>query len=262
MLRMFVASVIVLMTSSAFAAPCPKPTFTSGEKISTSASAVMLVTHPSTLWDGRFSSKAGMDAAVKFAKEKSLPVVYLHGESDNDTYFFSDCNPTYWYRSMGGEFDFPIHSAHIYSVGGHWELCQANSMRDVMSHWVPPAGVNITLTQVLDGLYAYGAYVEKADPYFSEFERFMEIIYYGNPRNDWYSRKLSMLELMGVIKNENLQIEYLKRNLPPFHARFKSYRVELVYNGKVVEVLNEGSPTLRYEFVNSLYTGGPFPAKP
>jgi hypothetical protein len=250
--------------NAAHSAPCPKPVFTPGSSVRFAGKEALIVTHPSTLWDGRYSSKAGMDAAVQFAKKRALPVIYLQGDYASNTYFFADCEPTYWVDSAGGEFSFDVTAEHIYSVGGHWELCQETTLRDLMRSWQKNLpGKNLTLTQVMDGIYTYGEHFKSNDSYYTDFSRFMEIIFYGNPRDNWFVRKLSLLESMGIVKDSAQQIEFLKRNLPDFRS-FKNYTVELWVNAVKVETLQAGkdasSPLMKLEFLNSVYAGGDIPA--
>lgn len=250
----------LLLPVPAFAAPCGSHSFTAPEKVQLAGPAALIVTHPSTLWDGRFSSKVGMDAAVAFAKKNGLPVVYLEGEEEKQTYFFSDCDPTYWVSSFGGEFEFPIETNHIYSVGGHWELCQRNTQEGLMQAWAHKRGVDLRFTQVMDGLYSYGGYVRDFDPYYASFRRFLEIVTYRKPgRDTWPHPKLNLLEMMGVIQDGAQQIDYLVRGLPSFSALGEEYEVQLFLNGEFVQVVrNSTGPrksVLRFEFVDSLFDG-------
>ncbi len=133
-----------------------------------------------------------------------------------------------------------------------------------MESWRKNAfGKSLTFTQIMDGLYTYGGYFRASDSFYSDFQRFMEIVFYGNPRQEWYVRKLNLLESMGIVKDPLKQIEFLKRNLPPY-SQFTGYEVELWLNGKKVEVLQKGasgtSPVMKLEFVNSVYTSGYIPA--
>jgi hypothetical protein len=255
-----------LFVAAALAAPCGTHGWTDATRVALPADQpVLIVTHPSTLWDGRFSSKVGMDAAVAYAKKRSYPVIYLEDNADEQTYFFSDCSPTYWVDSSGGEFAFRVPSNHVYSVGGHWELCQANTQSDLMTAWSSKRDVPLTFTQVLDGLYAYGQYVRSDDPYANDFNRFMDIVSFRKPGYDWPKRKHNMLEMMGVIQNDAREVEYLKRGLPPFTQIHASYKIELWYNGRMIETLRQGRPTnppvLKMEFIDSLYEDGYAPAR-
>jgi hypothetical protein len=251
--------ICIAAATVAQAAPCGPFQFTDNPKLA--GDKLMIVTHPSTLWDGRFASKVGMDAAVIYAKKRGIPVVYLEGQDAPDTYFFSDCAPDYWVPSYGGEFMFEVPARHVYSVGGHWEMCQLTTQNDLMKAWGKKRGMDLVFTQVLDGLYAYGGYVLGTDPYAADFKRFMDIISFRKPGEDeWPKRKLNMLEMMGVINHEARAIEHLKRGLPRWTDISDEYEIRMTLNGKFVEVLRPGKGekpnTLTFEFVDSLYESG------
>jgi hypothetical protein len=265
--RIISAIFLASMVSQTFAASCSNIRFTRPSELKLKGDKLLIVTHPSTLWDGRFSSKAGMDAAVAFAKAHRFQSIYLAGEDSKDTYFFADCDPSYWVSSYGGEFSFSVTANHIYSVGGHWELCQATTQRDLFTNnWKLNRRENYTFTQVMEGLYMYGQHVQTSDPYYDEFSRFLEIVTYRNPRDPWYIKKLSLIEMMGIIKTPELQIEYLRRNLPPYQNLPPEFEVQLVVNGQLIEILRKSSitknpPIMTLEFIDNLYSAGTIPSK-
>jgi len=258
----------VVVGSQSFGASCPSVTFTPTNAVKLTGGSALIVTHPSTMWDGRFVSKLGMDAMVRYAKKKGIQVVYLQDENKStaNTYFFSDCNPTYWVASGGGEFSFDVNTpSHIYTVGGHWELCQRTTMYDLMDKWKnSPLLVDRTVTTVMDGIYTAGENFRQGDPYYSTYELFMSVINYGRPRS-WPFPKLSLLESMGIIKDEKEQVSFLKRQLPPYSGFSRDYQIELYLNGKKEEVIRQGlaknPPVLKFEYVNSVYVDGePIPS--
>ncbi len=242
------------------AAPCSSVKFTDPSEVKLTASNLMIVTHPSTLWDGRFSSKVGMDAAVAYAKRHGIPVIYLQGESSQETYFFSDCKPTYWIASSGGEFRFPIEATHVYSVGGHWELCQKSTQLDLLKAWSHKSKTDLTFTQVMDGLYSYGAYIRTSDSYYKDFGVFMDIVSYRKPGEDWPKKKLNLLEMMGIIHDSSQEIEYLKRGLPTLEGISQDFEIQMVVNGKTIEVLRKGRgdrpQKFTFEFIDTLWESG------
>jgi hypothetical protein len=244
------------------AAPCGPFTFTPPNQVSLKSDAAMIVTHPSTLWDGRFSSKSGMDAAVKYGKKHNMPIIYLEGSDNAETYFFADCEPTYWVQSFGGEFNFAVETNHIYSVGGHWEACQSSTMYDLIEAWQKKSGVDLTITEVMDGIYSYGNNVHTGDSYKSMFDQFINIVTYRNKGVGKF--KLNLMEMMGIIHDNAKEIEFVKRQLPPYLSMPKEYEVQLHFNGKLVEVLRPSSvakpSVLKIEFIDSLYESGYAPA--
>lgn len=264
MIRSFAVGLFLIPTLS-LAAPCAAPVFTPPGGVQPNGDTLLIVTHPSTLWDTRFASKAGMDAAVTYAKKKNIPVVYMM-DNQSQTYFFADCNPTYWYHSVGGEFEFPVKATHVITVGGHWESCQQTTMMQLMDSWkIINAGKNLKITTALDGVYSAGLYLENfSSTVKADFDRFIQIITYGNDRNaDGNMHKLTLLESFGIIQNKSQQIEFLKLNLPPYLSLGRNYRVELQREGRVVEVLQNGKaggPVLILDYVNSLWDGKDIPA--
>jgi hypothetical protein len=60
------------------------------------ADAVLIVTHATAFHDARFSTKRGVDEAVRFAKRRRIPVIYLQDDSPEDLYFMDDCQPDHW----------------------------------------------------------------------------------------------------------------------------------------------------------------------
>lgn len=262
----FFASVLIALlgATGSQAASCPAHPWTAYDQVKLNPESVLIVTHPSTQWDGRFVSKLGMDATVAMAKKSGIPVVYLQDTlpTNASSYFFSDCNPNYWVASVGGEFFFPVPSKHVISVGGHWEMCQRNTLGFLFRDYWQRSG-DLRLTQVMDGIYSYPTdFMSKADPYFPSLLAFLAITTYGRP-DSWPFPKTSLLENMGIIKDKALQVAYLKRNLPPYEKLPARYGVRLVLNGEEIETLRKpvgSNPAmLTLEFINSVYKGGPIP---
>ncbi len=250
---------LTLWNTGALAASCPAPKFTEADNVFLTGESALIVTHPSTIWDGHYTSKLGMDAAVRIAKAQNIPVVYLAGNSEPESYFFSDCNPKYWVSSSGGEFSFKVPVKHVYSVGGHWEYCQKTTMADLMEQWSGPTRGDLKVTQVLDGLYTMGDTVRRSDSYYDALTQFIKM--FDAPG---VNARANMFQVQRLVNDEAKFIELLKRNLPPYQRLHSEYRVELILNGKKIEDLQAGtgatSPVLTLEFVDTLYDGGVIPA--
>lgn len=265
MKNMIVILALGFLAKQASAAPCGPRTFTPDADVKLSTDTVLIVTHPSTQWDGRFSSKAGVDAAVEHAKSNKFQVVYLEDnlQANHNTYFFSDCSPDYWVSSYGGEFAFKVAPRRVISVGGHWEYCQNYSRASLMKEWANQTE-DLTLTTVLDGTYTHGDQTVPADSYAKSLSWFLGVLSFRNPRSDWSESKLNMLELMGIINNEAAEIAHLKRLLPDYKSLKPNYRVEFYYKGKFVEVLQTGTgdrpPVFKIEYIDTLYKSGYAPS--
>lgn len=264
--------VCLLAAQTSVADYCKNVHFTDPSQVTMRKESVVIATHPSTLWDGYFSSKAGMDSAVAFGKRNNYPVIYLQDDSSESkpTYFYSDCNPDYWIASSGGEFAFQVTASHVYTVGGHFEACQWTTMAQLMNGTWQPLQQNkdVTLTEVMDGIYSDGSYVKASDSYNKELESFFEILSYNNPRDKIPLQHLNILQTMGIIKSHALQVAFLKRSLNWLGGLTTNHKVDLYMNGEFVETLRPGRgrspPLFKLEFKNSLYKesgGDTIPAK-
>lgn len=240
---------------------CRTVDFADPSRVTTSKDGVVIVTHASTYWDGSFSSKAGINSAVAFAKRSHLSVVYLQDDAPESkpTYFYADCKPDYWISSSGGEFSFPIAASHVYTVGGHFEACQLTTMASLLRGvWQPlQQNKDVVLTEVMDALYSDASFVESTDAYFPDVMRFLDVLSYNNPRDPIPLRHLSVLQTMGLIQKPALQVEFLKRSLTWLNGLTTKHKVDLYVNGKFIETVRAGKgsnpPTLKIEFKNSLY---------
>lgn len=94
----FVLLALFGLPLSAFAL-CSDHTLTRSQDVRLTGDAVLIVTHASSNDDGRAATKLGVDAAVRFAKRKRIPVVYLQDGRPVENYFMADCKPDYWVNS-------------------------------------------------------------------------------------------------------------------------------------------------------------------
>ena len=254
----FLQSLAMLLAALPLAgwAACADHPFADPTQIRLRGDAVMIVTHGTSTHDARFSAKRGIDEAVRFAREKRMPVVYLQDDSPLQYYYMEDCAPDHWVASQGGEVTFDVPARHLYIVGGHLELCLSQTLHDVLYQWArkyPPR--NLTVTYFMDAIYSNGKLVEPSAPFYEDFQRFMGIVTYGRPGGEHWP-KLNLLETMGVIIREEHELEYLRQALPRWDTTFPAnWRVELQLNNSVKKVLRAAPgwnpPTLLFRFVDS-----------
>lgn len=254
-MRLFFLFVGVVFHFSAYAA-CPSHSFADPKQIQFSGDSVLIVTHPSTDFDGRMSTKVGMDAAVRFAKQNRIPVVYLQDDGPNEHYFFEDCHPDFWVSSQGGELSFQNIPRHLYSVGGHWELCQSFTMNDVLLSWSKQPKEDAKITVFMDAVYMKATMsFQDSDPYYSDFQRFLGIVNYDRVMSEAFSNKITMLEAMGVIIKQDRQLDFLIRSLPQYQRTLPDYKVVITLGGSFSRVLQKGKgsnpPVLTFDFVNT-----------
>jgi len=247
--------VLALCFAAHAKAGCPEPTFTAPQDLKLTGEKVMIVTHASSVFDSRYSTKHGVDAAVKWAKEKKIPIVYLADESPMSSYFMEDCSPSYWVRSVDGDVVFEVKAKDIFLVGGHAELCLSRSVHDILFQASKRQQQALTLTYFMDGIYSNGKTVNESDPFYKDFMQFMGVATFGRPGGERWP-KLNLLEATGIIKNIENDYHYLQELIPRWDRTFpKDYRVELQLDDFAVRVLQPGrgfsAPRLKFHFIDS-----------
>lgn len=218
----------------------------------------MVVVHATSTHDARFSTKRGVDEAVRYAKEKGIPILYLQDDTPGQFYFMEDCDPDHWVFSQGGEISFDVAPTHLYIIGGHLELCMSTALHDILYQWAKKSPRNMTVTYLMDAIYSNGKMIDSADPFWDDFVRFANIIAYGRPGGEHWL-KLTLLETMGIIQREAHEFEYIKQILPRWDTTFpKTYQVEVQMNGSPKRVLRSAPglhpPTLLFRFFDSALT--------
>lgn len=262
--RFLIAFCLSLLLPLPSQAVCPAHGFAAPSGVRLTGDAVMIVTHATSTHDARFSTKRGVDEAVRFAKARRIPVIYLQDDTPEQFYFMEDCSPDYWVFSQGGEIGFDVTPSHLYIVGGHLEMCLSATLHDVLYQWAKKApSHNLTVTYFMDAIYSNGKLVDPGDPFFADFERFMGVVTYGRPGGEHWP-KLTLLETLGVIRREDHELEYLKQALPRWDRTFPaSWRVEVRLNDSVKKVLRQAPgwnpPTLLFHFVDSAVGYSPVP---
>lgn len=234
---------------------CPPPRYAQPDQVRLLGDAVMIVVHASSIYDARFSSKRGTDEAIRFAKDRKIPVVYLQDDTPEQYYFMEDCAPDYLVFSEGGEISFDVPPTHVYIVGGHLELCVSTALNAILYQWAKKTPRNLKVTYLMDAIYSNGKVIDPTDPFYTDFVKFLDIVTYGRPGGEHWP-KLSLLETMGVIVREDHELEYIKQILPRWDKTLpQNYRVEVRLNDSVTKVLRAAPgwnpPKILFQFVNS-----------
>jgi len=252
--RRWVFGLLCLFPAWIWAACPPHRTAGPGE-VRLQGDAVLIVVHPSSTFDARFSSKRGIDEAVRFAKGNRIPVIYLQDDSPEAFYFTQDCTPDHWVYSDEGELNFDVTPAHVYVAGGHLEMCLSTALDEILYQWAKKSPRNLKITFLMDGIYSNGKMIDPGDPFYADFMKFRDIVTYGRPGGEHWP-KISLLETMGVIVKEEHEFEYIKQILPRWDKTMpKDYRVVVTLNDSVTKVLRPAPgwkpPTLSFHFVDS-----------
>jgi hypothetical protein len=248
--------IIALALCSGLAhATCAPRALGNPNDVSLDTDSVLIVTHASTKYDPRFSSKYGVDLATSFDRKNGIPMVYLQDDYGEQDYFTEECAPEYWVFSASGELGFQVQPSHVYVAGGHLEQCLFSTVNDVIFSWAEQPERDLTLTFLMDAIYSNGDLVRDSDDYYADFNSFLRILTHGRAEDDPWP-KVTLLETMGVIPQQQRALEYLRRVLPDFENTLPAdYRVELQLNESDIKVLQDApawsSPTLRFQFVDS-----------
>jgi len=253
MLNKVFAAVLVSFVSLPALGACPRHAFTDPADVHLAGDSLMIVTHASSNDDGRIATKLGVDEAIRFAKERHIPVVYLQDDRPEEAYFMEDCSPDYWVFSTG-EVRFGVPASRVYLIGGHLEECLSATVHDVLLDWSRQGKRNLTVTYFMDGIFSNGRYVQTSDSWSGRYHRFISIVTYAKPAGEHF-QKVTLLETMAVIRDERKQYEYLERILPHFERTLPDYRVELKLMDAPARVLQRGRgehpPVLRFHFIDS-----------
>lgn len=253
-MKPFVVLALVLFSQAALAV-CEKPPFTPPSKVVLNSDEVLIVTHASATYDARMSSKLGIDRAVSFAKRRGIPVVYLEDGTPEAQYFTADCSPSYRVFSRDGELPFEVKASRVYVVGGHLEQCLSRTVDGVIASWARQRVRDRTLTFLMDGIYSTGELIEESDPFYNDFKQFKRAIAHRRTDADPMP-KLTLLETLGLIDQEETEIEFVRRALPNSGEVLTSaYEVELSLNNTLSRMVpSEVGVTpgrIRFKFVDS-----------
>lgn len=253
-MKLFVILALAVFSEAALAI-CPKPPFTDPGRVMLDSDAVLLVTHASATYDSRQSSKLGIDRAVRFARKNGIPVIYLEDKTPEEQYFTADCSPDYRVFSRDGELPFEVKASHVYVVGGHLEHCLARTVDGVVSSWARQRVRDRTLTFLMDGIYSTGELIEESDPFYKDFTQFKRAIAHRRTDADPMP-KLTLLETLGLIDEEETEIAFVRRALPNSGEVLTSaYAVELSLNNtlswKVPSEPEKALGRIRFNFLDS-----------
>lgn len=253
-MKSFVALTLALFSQVALAT-CHKPEFVDPSQVTPNSDAILIVTHASSSYDTRLASKRGIDTAVSFAKSQGIPVIYLQDKTPEENYFLADCFPDYRVFSQDGELPFEVKASHVYVVGGHLEQCLFRTIEGVINSWARQQIRDLTLTFLMDGIYSTGEMVEESDPYYMDFDRFTRFIAHRRTHLD-PAPKFTLLETLGVIGQQEKELEFLTRALPNYGEVLSSvYEVELSLNNALTQKIQsdpeETLARIRFDFVDS-----------
>jgi hypothetical protein len=204
-------------------AACPPAVFTPPAQVHLPEETAVFATHISTSWDVKASAKVGANAVVAYAKANGYPTVYLQDSEDSEKYYYSECSPTYYVQSNGGEFSFHFSARHVVSIGGYWERCQRNTVEKIMKQWdMVKDPQDVRITEVMNGTYMAGDLVRITDPYYEAYKNFLTA--FG-------AKTINVFQFMEIVHDEQLEVEHIRRYLD-YVSLARNYQIEIEIDGK------------------------------
>lgn len=250
-----VAAVVLSLFASIGQARCSDAVFTPAESLKLKLDAALVVVHASSAYDPRYATKHGIDAAVRWAKSRKIPVIYLADDHPLSTYFPDDCQPDHWVYSEGGEINFELDVGHLYLAGGHLETCLSTSVHDLLYQASKRPERPLKVSYFLDAIYSNVKSVDASASYAREIEWLLGVLTYGRPHGERWP-KLTLLELVGAIRRPADILAYLRSVLPHWERTFSArYRASIQLDAMPPLTLRRGdgllAPALEFLFVES-----------
>lgn len=209
---------------------CP-PDFTEQRDLRITAPTLAIFTHCSGHFDPLHQTRAAVTRVAAKTKQQGYPVLYFHDRHNPSNpywkYLYSDRNPTAYVSSDIGHYDIDSsHVRHVVSLGGYFWRCQRNSISDAVRLWRrDAANHDLRITQILDGIFDVAEGVADGDPYREKVREY----FYGTLRAADPSATISVAKIVELIDDQELAIDFLKRQLPPLPD---DVNVEIDYFGR------------------------------
>ncbi|MCM0605444.1 MAG: hypothetical protein KA715_05090 [Xanthomonadaceae bacterium] len=250
---------------------CPIPTFTPHNEVKILGNEVLIVTHPTHVYDGRRVAKPGIDKAIAWAQSKKIPTIYLW-EPDpvfNPGYYPEVCTADYTIASRDGEHTLTDLPNHIISVGGRYDRseetgCMVRTHRDIFTAWSKKTNEDLKLTIIADATYLLGIMHPDDlafDIWRDEFRKIIEI------KGEKYemNRVLSLTEMLEILamyednmdwgrKSNVAKLSFISDHLfdtgvmpPQYQIEYKVMGRKKVYRASNIKDPNVKKPTLLIE---------------
>lgn len=255
---------------------CPFPRrFIPHEQIKIEGDRVLIVTHPTDVYDGRRVAKPGIDKTMAWATAQKIPTIMLW-EPDpalNHGYYPEQCHADFIISSTEGEHGLKNLPNHIISIGGRFDRlettgCQMRTMRDIFKAWSVKKDEDLKLTIVADATYLFGAVHADDlayDIWFNELSR----ITGTTGKEDDNRRILSLTEMLEILaqhednldwgrKSHLAKLSFLSDHIadispigPQYQIEYKVFTRKKVYRPSNITDPKVKKPTLLIEIISS-----------
>lgn len=228
-----------------------QPSFVAQERVEICNDTVGFFTHCSWAFDPLGATKQGVDRSAAVLKSAGWPLIYFHDRYNFSNpawcYLYADWQPKAFVGSDIGHFRIDLSGVHhAVCHGGYFGQCERATVGDVVSNWQRLAvREDLRITQVVDAIFTVAQYLPDNYAISSQIRRSLVQRQRIHPK-----AVMTVEEVMLGLEDPKLQIEYLRRQLPPL-----PYGVNVVIDlrGELTEVkrYREDAPTLTFAYCRS-----------
>lgn len=228
-----------------------QPSYVAQDQVEICSDTVGFFTHCSWAFDPLGATKPGVDRSTALLKSAGWPVIYFHDRYNFSNpawcYLYSDWDPKAFVGSDIGNFRIDLSGVHhAVCHGGYFGQCERSTVGDVVTNWqLLGARDDLRITQVVDAIFTVAQYLPYNNAVSSDIRASL-----GQRQQIHPKAILTVEEVMLGLHDPILQVEYLRRQLPPL-----PYGVNVVIDlcGEITEVTRhgEGAVTLTFAYCRS-----------
>lgn len=244
-IRLWALAVLIFADEGNLFASCLDIQFSDPSNMHLEADEVLVVTHPSSVWDPRSSAKAGVDFTMQQAKKANYPTIVLQHKIES-TYYQADCSPSFYVQSQSGEFSFGIKASTVHLAGGQFQQCFRTSLREI-SRQLAEKSRDARVHIFAEAVYATAQYFPQ-DAY-PKFSQFSQLVGQGPSYTPIY---FTLGQILRILESPTRQLDLLEAFLrdTAFYSTldakiWSNFNVRLILDQKHVRDLQvvEGRPS-------------------
>lgn len=228
-----------------------QPSYVAQGQVEICSETVGFFTHCSWVFDPLGAIKPGVDRSAALLKSSDWPLIYFHDRYNFNNpawgYLYADWDPKAYVGSDIGNFRIDLSGVHhAVCHGGYFGQCERSTVGDVVGNWqLGGARDDLRITQVVDAIFTVAQYLPDNHAMSSKIRASLVQRQQLHPK-----AIMTVEEVMRGLEDPMLQVEYLRRQLPPL-----PYGVNVVIDlrGEITEVIrhNEDAVTLTFAYCRS-----------
>lgn len=228
-----------------------RPNYVAQEKVEICSETVGFFTHCSWAFDPLGVTKPGIDQAAALMKSSGWPLIYFHDRYNVNNpvwcYLYADWDPRAFVGSDIGHFQMDLTGVqHAVCHGGYFGQCERATVGDVVRNWQRAGShSDLRITQVVDAIFTVAQFLPDNYAISSKIRASLVERQRIHPK-----AVMTVEEVVLGLQDPILQLEYLKRQLPPL-----PYGINVVIDlqGEITELKRYGPnvPTLTFAYCRS-----------